>query len=235
MGGEKEGDVKLIDLRGVQCGELLVVERVATPLLNGVWWRCACECGGEVIKESRWLRECQCPDAFASCDTCSDELRAGKRLDAQHYIKEAYRERWERHGHLWGWMQVRDMMDDIWQALEREYGEIEDTPSMPMLTLYLLSSADYARKNARASTERMATKRAMSGEYDEDGPGRRSPKQWAEYRRKARSEIAFLNEERMATEKAKRVETLLSKERNMRTRETVMRKAKELRTMLEAS
>lgn len=49
--------VKAIDLTGKKFGLLTVIERVIGKQQSGAMWRCACECGGEIITLSSSLRK----------------------------------------------------------------------------------------------------------------------------------------------------------------------------------
>jgi hypothetical protein len=136
-------------------------------------------------------------------------------------IRAKQRDYFEDYGTLYTGDYVINMMDDVWSKLEEEFGPVADEPTMPLTFTYYPSTADrlYA---ARKQRDRDA--------YDEWGDASIDAKR---YREKARSEIAFLQRERIGKDAARRVETLLSKERNARTRDAVMVKAKQLRTLLE--
>ena len=159
--------------------------------------------------------------ATAACDECAAELRAGKQIQKNEIVQTRMRDYFEDRGTLYTGEYTIGMMEDVWAALENAFGPVVDEPRLPLTFDYYPSSADrvYARRKEREREEQ--------DEWSDDAIDAKR------YREKARSEIAFLRRERIEKEAARRLETLLAKERNTRTREVVMHKARELRATLE--
>ena len=51
------------DLTGLRVGKLTVLEATDQRIRNAVVWRCKCDCGNEILVESRRLK----PGAIFSC------------------------------------------------------------------------------------------------------------------------------------------------------------------------
>ena len=51
------------DLTGLRIGKLTVLEPTAERVRNAVVWKCRCDCGQEILVESRKLK----PGAIYSC------------------------------------------------------------------------------------------------------------------------------------------------------------------------
>lgn len=212
--------MKLIDLAGQRFGELVVLEKTGR-YQGSTGWKCECDCGKTTIKSSRYLRDRPGAHSNAACDTCADELRAGKRIFKNDIIQARQRDYFEDRGTLYTGEYTIAMMEDVWAALEKEFGPVVDEPALPLTFTYYPSTAD------RTYALRKQREREAQDEWSDDAIDAKR------YREKARSEIAFLQRERIEKQVMQRADTLLAKERNVRTREAVMRKAKEFGALLE--
>lgn len=212
--------MKLIDLAGRRFGELVVTQKAGRHQ-GDTGWECVCDCGKTEIKTSRYLRDRPGDASNASCEQCADELRAGKRIVKNEIIQARRLDYFEEHGTLYTGEYIINMMEDVWIALEKKFGPSADEPALPLVFTYIPSAAD------RVYAARKQRERDSDDEWSERGIDAKR------YREKARSEIAFLQQERIVKEAMRRSETLLSKERNARTRDAVMVKARELRSLLE--
>lgn len=60
---EEVRPVKYRDLTGLRIGKLAVIEPTEQRIRNAVAWRCSCDCGNEILVESRRLK----PGIIYSC------------------------------------------------------------------------------------------------------------------------------------------------------------------------
>ena len=71
------------DLTGLRIGKLTVLEPTAERVRNAVVWKCRCDCGQEILVESRKLK----PGAIYSCGCEESPVTVGKDLTGLRFGK----------------------------------------------------------------------------------------------------------------------------------------------------
>ena len=97
--------MKYKDLTGLRIGKLTVMEPTEERIRNAVVWRCRCDCGNEILVESRRLK----PGAIYSCGCVKNPYDGIKDLTGLRFGKLTVKENpaiKQKTGILYGFVSV---------------------------------------------------------------------------------------------------------------------------------